>query len=110
MKDMMGLMKQAQEMQQKMQDAQEMLDTISVEGSSGGGAVKVVFSGKGEAKSVSIDPELLNSEEVEILEDLIVAAINDVRARVETEAQKRMQDAMGGMGGLAGMFGGKMPF
>lgn len=113
MKDMMSVMKQAQEMQKKMQDAQSQLEEIEVTGSSGGGAVTVTFNGKAEARRVTIDPELMNPEEVEILEDLVTAAINDAKSKAEQEAQKAMQGAMGGMGGmggLAGMFGGKSPF
>lgn len=116
MKDMMGMMKQAREMQQKMEEAQEQLDHIEAEGVSGGGAVRVTLSGKGEARRVKIDPELMNRDEVEILEDLLIAAFNDGKAKAEEEAQRTMQNAMGGiggggMGGLASLFGGgKGPF
>jgi len=116
MKDMMSLMKQAQEMQKKMEEAQAGLESVEVTGSSGGGAVEVVVNARGEARRVRIDPELARPDEVEILEDLIVAAMNDAKSKAEQEAQKSMQDAMGGLGGmgaLANMFGGgsgKGPF
>ena len=83
MKDIMGLMKQAQGLQQKMADAQAELETLEVEGASGGGMVKVVSSAKGQVRSVSIDPSLLVPGEGEILEDLLVAALNDGRAKAE---------------------------
>lgn len=115
MKDMMGMMKQAREMQQKMEEAQEQLEHVEAEGVSGGGAVRVTLSGKGEVRRVKIDPELMNRDEVEILEDLLIAAFNDGKAKAEEEAQRTMQTAMGGMGGgmggLASLFGGgKGPF
>lgn len=115
MKDMMGMMKQAREMQEKMEEAQARLDEVEAEGVSGGGAVRVTLSGRGEARRVRIDPELMNRDEVEILEDLLTAAFNDARVKAEQEAQRAMQDAMGGMGGgmggLANLFGGgKGPF
>ncbi|WP_210485266.1 YbaB/EbfC family nucleoid-associated protein [Microvirga antarctica] len=97
MRDMMGLMKQAQAMQQKLQDAQEELETLEVEGTSGGGVVLVRVSGKGALKAISIDPSLLNVDEKEILEDLIVAAMNDARGKADRAAQDRMADLTKGM-------------
>lgn len=103
MKDVMGLMKQAQAMQQKMQDLQAEIERIDVEGSSGGGAVKVMTSAKGDLKGITIDPSLLVPEEKEILEDLIVAAMSDVRAKAERIMQQRMAEVTGGLQLPAGM-------
>ena len=97
MRDLMGIMKQAQAMQQKMQDVQAELDTIEVEGSSGGGFVKVTMTAKGQVKAVSIDATLLNADEKEIVEDLIVAAANDARAKAERTMQERMEEVTKGL-------------
>jgi DNA-binding YbaB/EbfC family protein len=97
MRDVMGLMKQAQAMQQKLQDAQAELDNVEVEGSSGGGVVVVKVTGKGSLKSINIDPSLMNPDEKEILEDLIVAAMNDARGKAERAAQERMAEITKGL-------------
>ena len=97
MKDIMGLMKQAQAMQQKLQDAQAELGNVEVEGGAGGGAVTVKVTGKGELKAVNIDPSLMNPDEKEILEDLIVAAMNDARGKAERAAQERMESLTKGL-------------
>jgi nucleoid-associated protein EbfC len=97
MKDIMGLMKQAQAMQQKLQDAQAELGNVEVEGGAGGGAVTVKVSGKGEVKAVNIDPSLMNPDEKEILEDLIVAAMNDARGKAERAAEARMAEVTKGL-------------
>ena len=97
MRDLMGIMKQAQAMQQKMQDVQAELDTIEVEGSSGGGVVRVTMTAKGQVKSVSLDPSLLNPDEKEIVEDLIVAAANDARAKAERTMQERLEEVTKGL-------------
>ena len=97
MRDLMGIMKQAQAMQQKMQDVQAELDTIEVEGSAGGGMVKIMMTAKGQLKSVSIDPSLLNADEKEIVEDLIVAASNDARVKAERTMQERMAEVTKGL-------------
>ncbi|AWM87961.1 YbaB/EbfC family nucleoid-associated protein [Microvirga sp. 17 mud 1-3] len=97
MKDIMGLMKQAQAMQQKLQDAQAELDTVEVEGTAGGGVVTVRVSGKGALKAISIDPSLMNPDEKEILEDLIVAAMNDARGKADRAAQDRMAELTKGL-------------
>ena len=97
MKDIMGLMKQAQAMQQKLQDAQAELDNLEVEGSAGGGVVTVKISGKGNLKAISIDPSLMNPDEKEILEDLIVAAMNDARGKAERTMQDRMAEITKGL-------------
>ena len=93
----MGLMKQAQAMQQKLQDAQAELDNLEVEGSAGGGVVTVKVTGKGSLKAISIDPSLMNPDEKEILEDLIVAAMNDARGKADRTAQERMESLTRGL-------------
>ncbi|MDB5591423.1 YbaB/EbfC family nucleoid-associated protein [Enterovirga sp.] len=97
MKDIMGLMKQAQGLQQKMQDAQAELETLQVEGAAGGGMVRVVSTAKGQVKSLHLDPSLLVPEEAEILEDLIVAALNDARGKGERLVAERMQQLTAGL-------------
>jgi DNA-binding YbaB/EbfC family protein len=97
MKDIMGLMKQAQGLQQKMADMQAELDTLEVEGTSGGGVVKVVATAKGQVKNVSIDASLMVADEKEVLEDLIVAALNDARGRGERLVAERMQEVTKGL-------------
>jgi DNA-binding YbaB/EbfC family protein len=97
MKDIMGLMKQAQAMQQKLQDAQAELENVEVEGTAGGGVVTVKVSGKGELKAISIDPSLMNPDEKEILEDLIVAAMSDARGKADRAAQERMAELTKGL-------------
>lgn len=97
MKDIMGLMKQAQGLQQKMADMQAELDTLEVEGTAGGGMLRVTATAKGQVKSVAIDPSLLVPDEREILEDLIVAALNDARGRGERLVQERMAEVTKGL-------------
>ncbi len=105
MKDMMSMMRQARDMQQKMQEAQTRLERMEITGRAGAGAVEVVLNGKGEARRVVIAPELFSEDDRTVLEDLLVAAINDARVKAETEAQKAMGEAMGPLGGLGAMFG-----
>ena len=97
MKDLMGLMKQAQAMQERMQSMQAEMDEIEVEGQAGGGAVKVTMSAKGMMRGVSIDASLMNAEEKEIVEDLVVAAVNDARAKGERQVQERMAEITQGL-------------
>jgi DNA-binding YbaB/EbfC family protein len=97
MRDIMGLMKKAQEMQAKMADVQTELDATEVTGVSGGGAVSVTMSAKGELKQVDIDKDLLKPEEKDILQDLIVAAHADARRKAESIAQEKMQAATAGL-------------
>ena len=97
MKDIMGMMKKVQEMQAKMAALQDELETIDVEGASGGGMVKVVRSAKGTVKSVTIDESLMKPEEKDILEDLLVAAINDARTKADQAAQERMSSLTAGL-------------
>lgn len=95
--NMAGLMKQAQEMQEKMAKMQEDIEAIEVAGSSGGDMVQVTLAGKGTLKAVKIDPSLLNPDESEILEDLIVAAHADAKDKLEQRVQEEMQKLTGGM-------------
>src|SRR5690349_6534845 len=97
MKDIMGMMKQVQAMQSKMQDLQAELERVEVSGSSGGGLVTVTLTAKGEMKGVAIDPSLFKPEEKEILEDLLVAAHNDARAKGEALVQERMGSLTAGL-------------
>ncbi len=97
MKDLMGIMKQVQSMQAKMADMQTELDNTVVEGQSGGGMVRVSLTGKGALKGLSIDPSLLNKDEAEILEDLIVAAHADAKAKSEAMMADKMKGLTGGL-------------
>jgi len=97
MLNMQGLMKQAQMMQKKMEEAQAKLEQVEVIGSSGGGMVKVTITGKFLTKKVEIDPSLVNADEADILEDLLVAAYNDAHTKVETIVGEGMKDATGGL-------------
>ena len=97
MKDLMGMMKQVKEMQSRMQAVQAELDAMEIDGQSGGGLVKIVMSGKAEIKKVSIDPSLLRENETEILEDLIIAAAQDAKRRVEEAVQEKMSEVTGGL-------------
>jgi nucleoid-associated protein EbfC len=97
MADFMGLMKQAAQLQSKMQALQAELEQIEVEGMAGGGLVTLRLSGKGDLKGVSIDPSLLKPDEKEILEDLLVAAHADARRKAEATVQDRMKDLTGGL-------------
>ena len=107
MKDIMGLMKQAQAMQSKMADLQAELDNVIVEGQSGGGMVKVTMSAKGAMKGVSIDPSLFKPEDREIVEDLIVTAVEDARRKGEEAAAEKMKAITAGLPLPPGM---KLPF
>ena len=102
-----NMMKQAQQLQKKMSEAQEKLNSIEVEGVSGGGVVKVIANAKGEIKRISLDDSLLKPEEKEITEDLIVAAINDAKQKGEIAAQEEMKSVTGGIPLPPGM---KLPF
>jgi hypothetical protein len=97
MKGIGDLMKQAQEMQANMQKMQENLATAEVKGESGAGLVAVVMTGRHDVKSVSIDDSLM-SEDKEILEDLIAAAVNDAVRKVEAQSREQMQKMTAGMG------------
>lgn len=95
--DLIKMMKQAQEIQGRMQKLQEELSGLEVEGQSGGGLVKVKLNGKLEPRGVKIDPSLIKPEEAEILEDLIMAAFQDAKGKAEAAVQVRMQEITGGL-------------
>lgn len=97
MKDLMGMMKQVQQMQGRMQKMQEELAALEIVGQAGAGLVRVTLNGKGEMRGCKIDASLLKPDEAEILEDLILAANQDARGKVEGEMQARMQDVTGGL-------------
>jgi len=98
MADFLGMMKQAAELQSKMQAMQEELGNVEVEGISGGGLVAVRMTAKMEVKGVKIDPSLMKADEGEILEDLLVTALNDARRKAELAMQEKMQTLTGGLG------------
>tara|TARA_Y100001970_G_scaffold215377_1_gene263473 strand:+ start:21142 stop:21465 length:324 start_codon:yes stop_codon:yes gene_type:complete len=102
-----NMMKQAQQLQKKMSEAQEKLNSIEVEGISGGGVVKVTATAKGEVKRIFLDETLLKPEDKEMLEDLIVAAVNDSKQKGEIAAQEEMKTVTGGIPLPPGM---KLPF
>ena len=97
MKNLTDMMKQAQQLQSKLADTQAELENAEVEGSSGAGLVKVTLSGKGNMKRLHVDPSLMKPDEAEILEDLIVAAFNDGKVKVEAMVAERMKELTGGL-------------
>ena len=103
MGNMNNLMKQAQKMQRQMEQAQAALETEEVTAAASGGAVEVTVSGKKEVTKVHIDPEVIDPDDVEMLEDLIMAATNEALRQIEAKAQSSMSAITGG-------FGGGMPF
>jgi|SRR5690554_4239508 len=107
MKDLMGMMKKAQELQERMQEAQQKLGDLTVEGSSGGGLVTVTLTGKGDLRGLKIDPSLFRDDDVDVLEDLIIAAHADARQKAEAETAEKMQELTAGLPLPPGM---KFPF
>ncbi len=107
MKDIMGLMKQAKEMQSKMQSMQDELIDLEAEGIAAGGMVKITLNGKGEMRGVTIDPSMFKEDEVEILEDLIVAAHNQAKQKVEQITAEKTAELTAGLPIPPGM---KLPF
>ena len=107
MKNLGQMMKQAQEMQAKMAELQARLEAVEIAGASGGGMVSVAVNGKGELRAVKIDPKLVDPAEVEVLEDLIVAACNDAKAKVEARVAEEMAKLTGGLQLPPGL---KLPF
>src|ERR1041384_356059 len=97
MADFLGLMKQATQLQEKMQEMQAELDRITVDGTAGGGMVSVTMSAKGDLKSVRIDEQLVKPGEKEIIEDLIVAAHADARRKAEALMAEKMKGLPGGL-------------
>ena len=106
MKDIMGMMKAAQEMQGRMQDFQNQLGDMVVEGSSGAGMVTLTLNGKGEMRGLKIDPSLAK-DDVSVLEDLIIAAHSDAKGKVEYQTNSKMQELTAGLPLPPGM---KLPF
>lgn len=107
MKNLSQMMKQAQEIQDKMADVQEKLEDAEIHGESGGGLIRVTLSGKGVLKAIKIDPSLVIAEDTEILEDLIVAAHADGNAKVARFAEEEMAKVTGGISLPPGF---KLPF
>ncbi|MEM5471024.1 YbaB/EbfC family nucleoid-associated protein [Hoeflea sp. AS60] len=107
MKDIMGMMGKIKDMQAKMERMQEELAELECEGVAGGGMVTVRLSGKGLMKGLSIDPSMFKEDDVEILEDLIVAAHNDAKAKVEAMMAERTKELTAGLPIPPGM---KLPF
>ena len=105
--DIMGMMKKAQAMQSKLQEVQEELGRLEVEGVSGGGMVSVTMTAKSELKAVSIDPSLLTPADKEMVEDLILAAYSDAKTKADRAAAEKMQSLTAGMGPPPGL---KLPF
>ncbi|NND48940.1 MAG: YbaB/EbfC family nucleoid-associated protein [Rhizobiales bacterium] len=97
MTDFLGMMKQAKQLQEKMQAMQEGLAEIEVEGSSGGGLLSVTLSGKGEMVRVHIDPSMVKPDDAQILEDLLVAAHNDAKSKLEATLAEKMSELTGGL-------------
>lgn len=107
MKNLGAMMKQAQEMQTRMQEMQAQMEELEIEGGSGGGLISVTVTGKGEVRRLSIDPSLVVPEDKEVLEDLIVAAINDAKNKADEKMREETQKLMGGIQLPPGM---KLPF
>ena len=107
MKNLAGLMKQASQMQAKMQEMQEKLEAMELDGEAGAGMVRVTLSGKFDLRRVRIDPALLDPADAGTLEDLVQAAHADAKRKVEAVMAEQMQEATGGMGLPGGM---KLPF
>lgn len=101
------MLKQAQQMQARMGELQEKLGAMEVTGSSGAGMVQVTLSGKGEARKIKIDPSIADPKDVEVLEDLLVAAFNDAKGKVERLMAEKMSELTGGLQLPPGI---KLPF
>ena len=101
------MLKQAQQMQARMQEMQERLAAVEVTGTSGGGMVTVTLSGKGDVKKIKLDKSIVEPNEVEVLEDLVVAAFNDAKNRVERQVAEETEKLTGGLKLPPGM---KLPF
>jgi DNA-binding YbaB/EbfC family protein len=97
MKNLGNMMKQAQQLQAKMGEMQAKLYEVEMDGQSGGGMVTVTVNGKGDLKKLKIDPKLMSPDDTEMLEDLIVAAFNDAKTKVESHLQAEMAKLTGGL-------------
>lgn len=98
--NMNNIMKQAQKMQKQMEEAQSQLEESSYTATSGGGAVEVTISGKKEITSIKFDPEVVDPDDIEMLEDLTMAAVNEAIRKIEEVSAQKMSKITGGMGGL----------
>jgi nucleoid-associated protein EbfC len=107
MKNLGNMLKEAQKLQSRMAEIQAKLSDVELDGTAGGGMVTVTLNGKGETRRVKIDPALADPNEVEILEDLLVAAFNDAKSKVETHVQEEMGKLTGGLNLPGGL---KLPF
>jgi DNA-binding YbaB/EbfC family protein len=107
MKNLAGLMKQAQQMQSKMEEMQAKLESLQLDGEAGAGLVRVTLNGKGELRKIHIDPKLIDPAETEMLEDLIVAAHHDAKGKIDAASAAEMQKVTGGIQLPPGM---KLPF
>ena len=107
MKNLGQMMKQAQEMQSRMSDMQDKLSELEVAGSSGGGLIEITMSRKHQVKALKIDESLVDNDDKEVLEDLIIAAINDARAKVDKAVNEKMSELTGGLQLPPGL---KLPF
>ena len=107
MNDFSKMMEKAASMQKKMQEIQESLASLEVEGTAGGGMVKIVMNCKNEVKKIELDPSIIKQEEKQMMEDLIVAALNDAKTKAEEKSKEEMAKLTGDLGLPPGM---KMPF
>ena len=107
MKNLGQIMKQAQQMQEKMAELQNQLADLELMGAAGGDMVRATMNGKGELRRLRIDPALANADDIEVLEDLVIAAVNDAKTKVEARVQEEMQKLTGGLALPPGM---KLPF
>ena len=104
--NMQAMMKQAQKMQENMLKAQEEIAQMETEASAGGGAVTVTVSGTSTVKRIAIKPEVVDPDDVEMLQDLVLAAVNEALKAAQEKSQSQMSSVTGGMGGLGGGLGG----
>jgi nucleoid-associated protein EbfC len=107
MKNLSNMLKEAQKLQTRMAEMQQRLGEVEMDGAAGAGLVTVTLNGKGEMRRIKIDPSLADPNEMEMLEDLIVAAANDAKVKIEAHVQGEMQKLAGGMTLPPGM---KLPF
>ncbi|HUI35801.1 MAG TPA: YbaB/EbfC family nucleoid-associated protein [Stellaceae bacterium] len=107
MKNLGQLMKQAQQMQQKMGEIQAQLETVEMTGMAGGGMVQITLNGKGDLKKIKIDKSVLDPSDSEVVEDLIVAAFSDARQKVQAHTEAEMHKLTGGLNLPGGL---KLPF
>jgi DNA-binding YbaB/EbfC family protein len=102
--DIQKLMKEAEKAQQRVADVQQRLSNLKIEGSSGGGLVTVQANGDGTVTGVKIEPSALDPDDLELLEDLLVAAISDAQRKSKEIQEQELGSAMGGLGGMPGLF------